>query len=68
MSLKGTGTFAKTLTYQGRAGSTAVFLRKSPYDPKSPGQLAIRQYVTQGVYYWRSMGGAYQTLWNNFVN
>jgi len=67
MSLKATGTFGKTLTYQGRAGSTAVFLPKTPYDPKSVAQVAHREYVKRGIYYWHTMGALYQTLWNNFV-
>ena len=67
-SLKATGTFGKTLTYQGRSGSTAVFLPKSPYDPKSVQQLNIRAYVSLGVNYWRGMGLPYQSQWNNFVS
>jgi hypothetical protein len=66
-SLKATGTLGKTLTFQGRAGTTAVFAHKSPYDPKSIGQLAVREYITLGVYYWRHMGSVYQTIWNQFV-
>lgn len=66
-SLAAAGTFGKTLTYQGRKGTTAVFLPVTPYDPKSIGQLAIREYITRGVFYWRTMGAPYQELWRKFV-
>ena len=67
-SLKATGTFGKTLTYQGRGSNTAVFLPRTPYDPKSISQKAIREYITRGVEYWQNMSIPYHTLWNSFVN
>ena len=66
-SLKAVGTLAKTLVFQGRAGVTAVFAKKNPYDPKSISQLNVREYISLGVSYWHSMGSTYQTQWNNFV-
>lgn len=66
-SLRATGTLAGTLVFQGRAGSTAVFPRKSPYDPKSEGQLMIRDYISRGVYYWQHIGATYQAVWNEFI-
>ncbi len=62
------GTLGKTLTFQGRRGSTAVFPRTVPYDPKSPAQLGIREYTRKGVYYWQGLGAVYQALWNAFVD
>jgi hypothetical protein len=67
-SLKATGTLAKTLVFQSRSGSTAVFMPKTPYNPRSGGQCAIREYIRLGVYYWRTMGVTYRTQWNNFVD
>lgn len=66
-SLKAAGTFAKTLTFQGRAGTTAVFIPKTPYDTKTVTQLGIRAYIKSGVSYWQGLSPAYQTQWNNFV-
>jgi hypothetical protein len=66
-SLQATGTIGKTLTFQKRAGTTAVFTPVSPYDPKSISQLKIRSYLTLGVSYWRSMLNTYKTAWNTFV-
>lgn len=68
MSLSAHGTFGKTLTFQRRAGTHAVFLPKSPYDPKSERQLAIRDYIANGVSYWQNLGSAYQALWGGFVS
>lgn len=67
-SLKATGTFGRTLTFQTRAGSTAVFLPVSPYDPQTAKQLAIRAYMAQGVSYWQSLSAPYKALWNAFIN
>lgn len=67
-SLKAQGTFGRTLTFQGRSGSTAVFLPKTPYDPKTESQLAIRDYIKLGVNYWKSLPADYKTAWNDFVS
>ncbi len=67
MSLRGTGTLGRTLTYQGRPSGTAVFLSKTPYDPKTISQLNIRAYVALGVTYWQTMGAPYHALWRAFV-
>lgn len=66
-SLNAAGTFGGTLTFQGRAGTTAVFLPKSPYDPKSTAQLAHREYIKQGIGYWKGLPAPYRALWNAFV-
>ncbi len=66
-SLAAHGQFGRTIIYQGSPSGTRVFPHFSPYDPKSVTQLAIREYVRRGVYYWRSMGVTYQALWNAFI-
>lgn len=67
-SLSAHGTFGKSLTFQRRAGTHAVFLPKTPYDPKSERQLSIRDYIKAGVDYWHDIGAVYQAEWNSFVN
>jgi len=66
-SLSAKGTVAGTLTYQGRAGTTAVFIPKSPYDPKSNAQLNHREYIKQGVSYWHSLPAPYKAMWEALV-
>ena len=67
LSLKAEGTFGKTITFQGRKGSTAAFLRKVPYDPKNITQQNIRSYITKAVDYWQKLPAEYVSKWNNFV-
>lgn len=67
LSLSASGTLGRTLTYQGRPSGTAVFLPKTPYDPKSGGQLGIREYISLGINYWHQMSTAYIAAWNAFV-
>jgi hypothetical protein len=67
-SLRGSGTLGRTITFQGRAGSTCVFRRTVPYDVKSVSQRAIREYIRAGIWYWHNMGAPYRALWNAFVN
>ena len=66
-SLNARGTFGGTLTYQGRAGTTAVFLPKTPYDPKSNPQMAHREYIKMGVSYWHGLPTPYKALWSALV-
>jgi len=68
LSLSASGTFGKTLVYQGRKSGTAVFLPKTPYDPKSSAQLGVRQYVSLGIYYWHQLSPANIASWNNYVD
>ena len=68
LSLKAEGTFGKTITFQGRKGSTAAFLRKVPYDPKNATQQNIRGYMTLAVDYWQKLSPVYQSQWNDFVS
>jgi hypothetical protein len=67
LSLKATGTFGKTITYQGRGSNTAAFVPVTPYDPKSVSQLGIRDYISKGIYYYHKLTPAYITAWNAFV-
>ena len=68
LSLKAGGTFGKTITFQGRRGSTAAFLRKVPYDTRTDVQSNIRGYVASGVSYWQSLPTEYISKWNDFVS
>jgi len=67
MSLDARGTLGRTLTYQGRRSGTAVFIPKTPYDPKTTAQLGIREYIQLGIYYWHTLPAAYITAWNEFI-
>jgi hypothetical protein len=66
-SLEAHGQFGKTIIYQGSPSGTRVFCHFVPYDPKSAGQLAIREYIRKGVYYWQHMSAPYKAEWNDFV-
>ena len=67
LSLKASGTFAGTIVFQGRKGSTAAFLRKKPYDTKQTIQMVKRDYMTHAVDYWHGLPLVYTSLWNDFV-
>ncbi len=67
-SLSARGTLGRTITFQGRPAGTAVFLPKTPYDPKSFSQLGIREYITSGIYYWHQLTPGYIQMWRDFVN
>ena len=67
LSLKATGTIGGTITYQGRKGTTAAYLKTISYDPKTITQQNIRAYTTKAVDYWHKMPSEYVTAWNNFI-
>lgn len=66
-SLQASGTFGRTITFQKRPSGTAVFIPKSPYDPKSINQLAHRDYIQRGIYYFHKLSPAYIQSWKDFV-
>ena len=67
MSLDASGTLGRTIVFQRSPSCVRVFPRVSPYDPKSIGQLSIREYIRKGIYYWHNIGAPYVAQWNAFV-
>ena len=68
MSLGAFGSIGKTIVFQRRKGTTAVFIKKTPYDLKSAEQLIHRDYIKSGVYYWHKLTPEVVQDWDDFVN
>ncbi len=66
-SLSGWKTLGKTITYQRTLSGHKAYKRTVPYDPRSPGQEAMRVYMGQARGAWTGLSAAYQAAWNEFV-
>jgi len=66
-SLGARKTIGRTLTFQRRPSGHAVFIRTTPYDPKSTSQLSHREIVSDAVYHWRQLTDEQKQQWEDFV-
>ncbi|MDD5006378.1 MAG: hypothetical protein PHS93_08390 [Candidatus Omnitrophica bacterium] len=66
-SLGARKTIGKTLTFQRRPSGHAVFIRFTPYDPKSPYQLSHRDIIADAVSKWQSLTEEQKQEWRDFL-
>ncbi len=66
-SLSAWKSLGKTIVYQRRGSGHAAYKYGTPYDTKTPSQLAMRVYMGQARRSWRQLPVEYQKAWNNFI-